>query len=91
MRMIRRCLAPEGLFLLHTIAGNRSVRPCDPWISRYIFPNSMLPSSRQISSACRKTAGPGRLAQLRAGYYDPTLLAWYQNFKANWERIKRCL
>jgi cyclopropane-fatty-acyl-phospholipid synthase len=87
MRMIRRCLAPEGLFLLHTIAGNRSVRSCDPWISRYIFPNSMLPSSRQISSAAEKllvledwhSFGP---------YYDPTLLAWYQNFKANWDRIK---
>jgi cyclopropane-fatty-acyl-phospholipid synthase len=50
MRMIRRCLKPEGLFLLHTIAGNRSVRSCDPWISRYIFPNSMLPSRVMTSS-----------------------------------------
>jgi cyclopropane-fatty-acyl-phospholipid synthase len=87
MRMIHRCLAPEGLFLLHTIAGNRSVRFCDPWISRYIFPNSMLPSSRQISSAAEKllvledwhSFGP---------HYDPTLLAWYHNFKANWDHIK---
>jgi cyclopropane-fatty-acyl-phospholipid synthase len=47
----------------------------------------MLPSSRQISSASEKllvledwhSFGP---------YYDPTLLAWYQNFKANWEQIK---
>jgi cyclopropane-fatty-acyl-phospholipid synthase len=87
MRMIRRCLAPEGLFLLHTIAGNRSVRSCDPWISRYIFPNSMLPSSRQISSAAEKLLvledwhnfGPD---------YDPTLMAWYRNFNENWHRIK---
>lgn len=54
MRMIRRCLTEDGLFLLHTIAGNRSVRRCDPWIARYIFPNSMLPSSRQISAASEK-------------------------------------
>jgi cyclopropane-fatty-acyl-phospholipid synthase len=87
MRMIHRCLAPEGLFLLHTIAGNRSVRFCDPWISRYIFPNSMLPSSRQISSAAEKllvledwhSFGP---------YYDPTLLAWFHNFRANWDHIR---
>jgi len=87
MRMIRRCLAPEGLFLLHTIAGNRSVRASDPWITRYIFPNSMLPSSRQVSAAAEKllvledwhSFGPD---------YDPTLMAWHHNFVSNWERIR---
>jgi cyclopropane-fatty-acyl-phospholipid synthase len=87
MRVVRRCLAPDGLFLLHTIAGNRSVRSCDPWISRYIFPNSMLPSSRQISSAAE------RLLILEDWHsfgqdYDPTLMAWHRNFTANWSRIK---
>jgi cyclopropane-fatty-acyl-phospholipid synthase len=87
MHTIRRCLASDGLFLLHTIAGNQSRRSCDPWISRYIFPNSMLPSSRQISSAAEKllvledwhSFGPD---------YDPTLMAWYRNFTENWERIR---
>lgn len=87
MRIIRRCLAPDGLFLLHTIAGNRSVRASDPWISTYIFPNSMLPSSRQITSAAEKllvledwhSFGP---------HYDPTLLAWHRNFVAHWDRIQ---
>ena len=62
MRRVRHCLAPEGLFLLHTIAGNRSVRFCDPWISKYIFPNSMLPSSRQVANRGGKAAGSGGLA-----------------------------
>jgi cyclopropane-fatty-acyl-phospholipid synthase len=87
MKAIRRCLASGGLFLLHTIAGNRSVRGIDPWMARYIFPNSMLPSSRQISAAAEKllvledwhSFGPD---------YDPTLLAWYHNFKENWPLIK---
>jgi cyclopropane-fatty-acyl-phospholipid synthase len=87
MRLVRRCLNDEGLFLLHTIAGNHSVRSVDPWISRYIFPNSMLPSNRQIASAAENllvledwhSFGPD---------YDPTLLAWYHNFVANWDQIK---
>ncbi|WDP91341.1 MAG: cyclopropane fatty acyl phospholipid synthase [Desulfobacter sp.] len=87
MKVVRRCLAPQGLFLLHTIAGNRSVRSCDPWIRRYIFPNSMLPSSQQISAASEKlmvledwhSFGPD---------YDPTLMAWYKNFVKNWDLIK---
>ncbi|MFH1985139.1 MAG: cyclopropane fatty acyl phospholipid synthase [Pseudomonadota bacterium] len=87
MHAVRRCLKPDGLFLLHTIAGNRSVHSSDPWLSRYIFPNSMLPSSLQISSAAEKllvledwhSFGPD---------YDHTLLAWYRNFTANWHQIK---
>ena len=87
MQIIRRCLAPDGLFLLHTIAGNRTVSSCDPWIAKYIFPNSMLPSARQIATAAEKlliledwhSFGP---------HYDPTLMAWYRNFTENWHRIK---
>ncbi|MGB5985326.1 MAG: cyclopropane fatty acyl phospholipid synthase [Desulfobacterales bacterium] len=87
MHTIRRCLTADGLFLLQTIAGNRSVRRCDPWIARYIFPNSMLPSSRQISAATEKllfledwhSFGP---------HYDLTLMAWHRNFVKNWSRIK---
>lgn len=87
MRTVHRCLADEGLFLLHTIAGNASVRSLEPWMARYIFPNSMLPSGRQITSAAE------RLLVLEDWHsfgpdYDRTLLAWYHNFVANWDRIK---
>lgn len=87
MRRVRGCLAPEGLFLLQTIAGNRSVRSCDPWIAKYIFPNSMLPSARQIASASEgllvledwHSFGPD---------YDRTLMAWHRNFSENWDRLQ---
>ena len=48
---VRRCLRPHGLTLLHTIGTNRSTDRTDPWIERYIFPNSMLPSAAQITDA----------------------------------------
>ena len=88
MRAVRRCLSPDGLFLLHTIAGNRSQRRCDPWIATYIFPNSMLPSCRQISAAAE------RLLYLEDWHsfgpdYDLTLMAWHRNFLACWDRIKK--
>ncbi|MGD8523092.1 MAG: cyclopropane fatty acyl phospholipid synthase [Desulfobacterales bacterium] len=87
MQVVHRCLAPDGLFLLHTIAGNTSVSSTDPWINKYIFPNSMLPSAKQITSAAEglfvledwHSFGP---------YYDDTLMAWYGNFKANWDKIR---
>jgi len=74
MKVIHRCLASDGLFLLHTIAGNSSVNTTDPWIDKYIFPNSMLPSAKQITSAAEglfvledwNSFGP---------HYDNTLMA----------------
>jgi cyclopropane-fatty-acyl-phospholipid synthase len=87
MRTVRRCLAPDGLFLLHTIGGNRSVRSCDPWIGKYIFPNSMLPSIRQIASTAEKQLVLEDWHSF-GSHYDLTLMAWHHNFVQNWERLK---
>ena len=38
MRVVRKCLEDNGLFLLHTIASNDTVYYCDPWFDKYIFP-----------------------------------------------------
>jgi cyclopropane-fatty-acyl-phospholipid synthase len=86
-KMVHRCLKSEGLFLLHTIAGNTSVETPDPWVIKYIFPNSMLPSAKQITSAAE-----GRFViehwHSFGQYYDNTLMAWYNNFKENWNKLK---
>jgi len=82
----RRLLAPDGLFLLHTIGRNRSGSTNDPWIEKYIFPNSMLPSMAQISAAAEDlfvtedwhSFGPD---------YDRTLMQWYRRFMAGWPQI----
>jgi cyclopropane-fatty-acyl-phospholipid synthase len=87
----RRCLAADestggGLLLLHSIGGNRSVRYTDPWIARYIFPNSMLPSAEQIAAAVE-----GRfVVEDWHGFgtdYDLTLRAWRENIEQAWERL----
>ena len=44
-------LKDSGLFLLHTIGGNRSKTATDPWIDKYIFPNGVVPSVAQLGSA----------------------------------------
>ena len=83
---VRRCLAPDGLTLLHTIGSNVSVRATDPWIGRYIFPNSMLPSAAQITQAFEGLFvmedwhgfGPD---------YDRTLQAWRANIERAWPSL----
>lgn len=88
METVARCLSPEGRFLLHTIGRNRSVADIDPWIEKYIFPNSMLPSARQITDA---TEGLFVLRDWHAfgEDYDPTLMAWHDNCERNWKAGSR--
>jgi cyclopropane-fatty-acyl-phospholipid synthase len=86
MKTVRRMLPEHGLFLLHTIGGNRSVHATEPWLNRYIFPNGMLPSVRQIGDATEDlfvmedwhNFGP---------HYDTTLMHWFQNFDAAWPEL----
>jgi len=87
MQTVHKCLRPGGLFLLHTIGSNRSVRRTDPWIEKYIFPNSMLPSIQQLSQA----ADPWFVLEDIHSFgpdYDSTLMAWHENFVAGWPEIK---
>jgi cyclopropane-fatty-acyl-phospholipid synthase len=86
----RRCLsadAPDGgLFLLHTIGGSTSVDHTDPWIARYIFPNSMLPSARQIAGALEGRFVVEDWHNFGADY-DRTLQAWRTNVEAAWDAL----
>ncbi len=83
----RRCLAPGGLFVLHTIGTRLSTLSCDPWIEKYIFPNSLVPSMAQITAALE-----GRFViedwQNIGPDYEPTLAAWFSNFRAGWDRLQ---
>ena len=82
-----RCLTNEGLFLLHTIGESKSVKAADAWTEKYIFPGGMLPSIKQLAKA---TEGLFIIEDLHSfgADYDKTLMAWYENFKTNWNKIK---
>jgi cyclopropane-fatty-acyl-phospholipid synthase len=87
MRVVHRCLKDDGLFLLHTIGRNESAASLDPWVVKYIFPNSMLPSIRQIGGAVE---GLFVMEDWHSfgDHYDRTLMAWHRNFTDNWHKIE---
>ena len=87
MSVVRRCLAPAGLFLLQTIGERFSTVHSDPWITRYIFPNSMLPSARHITKAAEGQLYLEDWHNFTADY-DRTLMAWYANFERTWDQLK---
>jgi cyclopropane-fatty-acyl-phospholipid synthase len=87
MEVVRRCLDADGLFLLHTIGGNKSVKSVDPWINKYIFPNGMLPSIQQLSRSVEGLFVVEDWHNFSADY-DKTLMAWYGNLEKNWDNLQ---
>jgi len=88
MEIAHRSLEDDGVFLLQTIGKNETQPGEDPWIAKYIFPNSYLPSAAQIARAAEglfvmedwHNLGP---------HYEKTLLCWHENFQEAWPRLSR--
>ncbi|MCK9351935.1 MAG: cyclopropane fatty acyl phospholipid synthase [Candidatus Paceibacterota bacterium] len=86
MQVTHDHLKDGGYSLLHTIGTNVSTVTTDPWMVKYIFPNSMLPSMAQIARAQEglffmedvHNFGPD---------YEPTLLAWSKNVESAWSDL----
>jgi cyclopropane-fatty-acyl-phospholipid synthase len=85
--IVNKSLKKDGLFVLHTIGGEGSVRGIDSWIEKYIFPNSMLPSVKQIADAAEGLFIMEDWHNFSA-YYDKTLHAWKKNFLNSWDILK---
>ena len=85
---VNSLLKDDGLFLLHTIGSSkRSGGSGDPWISKYIFPNSELPSLDRIMTAADKLFVTEDLHNFGVDY-ERTLIEWEKNFVNNWDEIK---
>jgi len=86
MEKIHQCLKPGALALIQVIGSPESLRATDPWLDRYIFPNSMLPSPKQIG---RAIDGLFHVEDWHSfgQDYDRTLMAWHGNFEAAWEKL----
>jgi cyclopropane-fatty-acyl-phospholipid synthase len=87
MHLAHGLLKDQGLFLLHTIGSNESYSYTDPWIHKYIFPNGLVPSMAQLTTAWEglwvaedwHNFGPD---------YDRTLMHWWANFDHAWPDLR---
>ena len=83
---VRRVLAGDGLFLLHTLGLNVSTRRGDPFNDKYIFPNGQVPSIRQLGDATEKLFVMEDWHNFGADY-DRTVHAWHENFRKAWPAL----
>ncbi len=85
-RIVRQCLADDGLFLLHTIGHRETVYSGSPWLSTYIFPHGLIPSLAHIARAHEKLLVLEDLHNIGA-HYDPTLMEWHRRFEEHWPTL----
>lgn len=86
MKIVNRNLNDDGLFLLHTIGFNTPKNRTDPWTDKYIFPSGTLPSIGQIAKAAEGIFVMEDWHNFGVDY-SKTLIAWFNNFNNNWEKI----
>ncbi len=87
METVRRNVNADGLFLLHTIGRNDHGSGIDPWVTKYIFPNSEIPGLPAVARAVDRVFVIEDMHNFGADYAR-TLLAWYENFHEAWPRFE---
>jgi len=86
IKIVNNCLKEDGLFLLHTIGQNHTSTHGNPWVNKYIFPNGMTPSVKQITTAYESIFTLEDWHNFGL-YYADTLMAWDEKFQKNWPKI----
>ncbi len=89
MKTVRQNLKDDdSIFLLHTIGNNISYVASDEWITKYIFPNGIIPSISQIAKATEGLFVMEDWHNFGADY-DKTLMGWYANFENSWSSLNK--
>jgi cyclopropane-fatty-acyl-phospholipid synthase len=86
MQKVHHSLTEDGIFLLHTIGDNITEVP-NKWITKYIFPNGMLPSIKLIGKSIENLFTMEDWHNFGADY-DKTLMAWHHRFIEHWDELK---
>ncbi|MFO7848630.1 MAG: cyclopropane fatty acyl phospholipid synthase [Spirochaetia bacterium] len=87
MKVVDRNLKDDGIAFIHCIGSNKTSTSSNAWTTKYIFPNSMLPSIAQLSRAMEDYLVLEDLHNI-GEHYDPTLMAWNRNFEEAWPHLQ---
>jgi cyclopropane-fatty-acyl-phospholipid synthase len=84
--LIKRCLRPHGLGLIHSIGRSFPSRP-DPWIVRHIFPGGHMPSLGEMMAVFEPHKFSVIDVENLRPHYARTCANWLANFEAVADRV----
>ena len=82
-KSVSRCLARDGVALIHTIGRPKPTGSTDPFIRKYIFPGGYIPSLNELTRAIEKTDLVVADMESLFMHYADTLRSWRERFMAN--------
>jgi cyclopropane-fatty-acyl-phospholipid synthase len=85
--VVKRCLAPDGVALLHAIGRNEVPGGTNPWIAKYIFPGGYCPALSEVLPAIEKAGLHTTDIEILRLHYAETLRHWRRRFAANRDAI----
>jgi cyclopropane-fatty-acyl-phospholipid synthase len=77
--LVKRCLAPAGRGLIHSVGRNRTT-PMNGWIHQRIFPGSYTPSLKEMMDIFEETSFSIIDVENLRLHYARTLTDWLRNF-----------
>ncbi len=87
--MVRRCLAPDGVALLHSIGNSGPPSATNAWLAKYIFPGGYSPSVSEVLPHVERAGLIVADIEVLRLHYAKTLDHWQQRFAANRAQIGR--
>ena len=85
---VRRCLATDGVALLHAIGRVGGPGATDPWIARYIFPGGYAPALSELFGPVERSGLITTDCEILRLHYAQTLRLWRRRFAANRDAIQ---
>lgn len=81
--MVRRCLEPDGVALLHAIGRLARPHATNPWIDKYIFPGGYCPALSEVMPGIEAAGLLSTDIEVLRLHYAETLRHWRRRFAAN--------
>lgn len=88
-KLIKKMLLPSGSSLIHAVGCNTYKNFHDPFIQKYIFPNSNQPQLSEIAHQIEKNEMAIIDVENIIRHYRPTSYFWLKNFLQNKDEITK--
>lgn len=85
----RKLLAPDGVFLLHTIGRTSPPGGTNSWLRKYIFPGGYTPAMSEVMTAIERSGLIVNDVEVLRLHYAETLRHWRERFVAHWDEAAR--
>jgi cyclopropane-fatty-acyl-phospholipid synthase len=80
--MLRRCLAPDGVALVHSIGRSDGPGCTSAWLAKYIFPGGYAPALSEVMPAVERAGLVATDIEVLRLHYARTLAEWRRRFAA---------